>query len=53
MFGFGGDCFNDDCTYEPYMGRMPEAILANTKFRLNTELSKTVFSKKLTRMSKG
>ena len=35
------------------MGRMPEASLANTKFRLNTVLSKTLFKKKITRMSKA
>ena len=28
------------------MGRMPEASLPNTKFRLNTVLSKTLFFKK-------
>ena len=35
------------------MGRMPEASLANTKLRLNRVLSKTLFLKKLTRMSKA
>ena len=35
------------------MGRMPEASLANTKFRLNTVLNKTLFNKKIASMSKG
>ena len=35
------------------MGRMPEASLVNTKFRLNAVLSKTLLSKKITHMSKA